>query len=62
MSNLLFVMLISAVIFCTCVEDKNKNSEDLALKAIQELHKKDQAASLQGDVETLLSLFTELRT
>ena len=41
------------------MEDKNKNSEDLALQAIQELHAKDKAASLQGDIRTLLSLFAE---
>jgi uncharacterized protein (TIGR02246 family) len=59
MKNILFLLLMLAVIFCTCVEDKNKNSEDLDLQAIQELHEKDKAASLQGDIGTLLSLFTE---
>ncbi|MEJ2627516.1 MAG: hypothetical protein P8078_03020 [bacterium] len=59
MSNFLFVLLISAVIFCTCVKDKNMNSENHALQAIQELHEKDKTASLQGDIKTLLSLFTE---
>jgi len=33
--------------------------EDTKLKAIQELHKKDKIASLAGDIETLLSLFTD---
>lgn len=59
MENFIVVLLALTVIFCTCVENSHKNSEDAALKAIQELHKKDQAASLQGDAETLLSLFTD---
>jgi len=35
------------------------NNRDIALQSIEELHKKDKNASLNGDLETLLSLFTE---
>ncbi len=34
-------------------------NEELLLQAIDELHKKDKSASLAGDTEALLSLFTE---
>jgi len=59
MENLLIILLAMGVIFCVCADNNNKNAEEIALQAIQELHKKDQAASLEGDVETLLSLFTD---
>lgn len=35
------------------------NNRDAALRSIEELHRKDTEASLKGDLETLLSLFTE---
>ena len=59
MVNILFVLLASVVILCTCAGDNDNNLEEHDLKAIEELHKKDQVASLNGDVNTLLSLFTE---
>lgn len=42
-----------------CIENAEENSIDPDLAAIEELHQKDQLASLNGDLETLLSLFTE---
>ncbi len=35
------------------------NIDETALQSIEELHKKDKKAALDGDLETLLSLFTE---
>ena len=34
-------------------------NENLLLQAIEELHTKDKKASLAGDTETLLDIFTE---
>ena len=39
--------------------DRDMNNRDTALQSIEELHKKDKNASLNGDLATLLSLFTE---
>lgn len=44
--------------FSNCNEKKMNNKEVL-LKSIEELHEKDKNASLSGDIESLLSLFTE---
>ena len=43
----------------SAIEKQSRNIENDALAAIRELHEKDQKASLKGDVETLLSLFTD---
>ena len=45
-----------------CIEIKSQGFEKeriAMLKSIEELHKKDKQAALNGDIETLESLFTE---
>ena len=49
----------STLLLCMCSGNTDKDLMDTDLEAIEELHKKDQLASLNGDIETLLSLFTE---
>ena len=59
MESTLFVLLGSVMLLCMCCGNADKDSMDSDLEAIEELHKKDQMASLNGDIETLMSLFTE---
>ena len=53
------LILLSALIFFGNCEGNKMTNEDILLQAINELHKKDKSASLAGDTETLLNLFTE---
>jgi len=53
-----YIMICSLFFFINCGGDKMKNENKL-LHAIGELHEKDKKASLAGDTEILLSLFTD---
>ncbi len=51
--------ILLAATMADCGETRPMNDDNRALRAIKELHEKDRQASLDGDLETLLSLFTE---
>ncbi len=59
MNNIIIILIsLSLPVLINCGGNK-MNNKNLKLQSIKELHKKDKNASLKGDVETLLSLFTE---
>ena len=57
-------MMITILVFLTTAilancGDSTMNIDEAALQSIEELHEKDKKAALDGDLATLLSLFTE---
>ena len=60
MRNLVFILCILFVISCNRFgKEYEPDLENPMLKSIEELHKKDKEASMNSDLETLLSLFTD---
>lgn len=60
MRNIVFVLCVLCVISCNRYSKENEaNLEKPMLKAIEELHIKDKQASMNSDMETLVSLFTD---
>lgn len=55
----LFILLSSTFVLYMCFNENDSNFVKHELDAIEELHKKDKMASLNGDIEELLSLFTD---
>jgi uncharacterized protein (TIGR02246 family) len=60
MRNIVLILCILCVISCNInSKEYETDLENPMLKTIEELHKKDKQASMNGDLETLLTLFTD---
>ena len=60
MRNIVLILCILCVISCSRLgKEFETDLENSMLKSIEELHKKDKQASMNGDLETLISLFTD---
>lgn len=60
MRNIVLILCILCVISCNRYSKEYETDlENPMLKSIEELHKKDKQASMNGDLETLLKLFTD---
>ena len=60
MRNIFFILCILCFISCNRYSKENETDLDNPmLKSIEELHKKDKVASMNGDLEMLLTLFTD---
>lgn len=60
MRRIVSTLCILCVISCNRYSTKYETDlENPMLKSIEELHKKDKQASMSGDLETLLTLFTD---
>ena len=60
MRSIVLIICILCVISCNrFTREYETDLENPMLKSIEELHKKDKQAAMNGDLETLLSLFTE---
>ena len=60
MRNIVLILCILCVMSCNRHSlEYETDLENPMLKSIEELHKKDKQASMNGDLETLLTLFTD---
>jgi len=60
MRNIVLILFILCVISCNRYsQEYDTDLENPMLKSIEKLHKKDKQAAMNGDIEILLSLFTD---
>jgi len=60
MRNIILILCFLCIISCNRHgKEYEADLEKPMLKSIEELHKKDKLASMNGDLETLLTLFTD---